>query len=198
LPTRQKEPLIKMERTHRDRLVEIGADLIQRKGYHGVGLAEILAESGAPRGSLYHYFPGGKEDLACEAIAFAAAKVARTLATVTQSARTPATALHKIADHFVDALEQSNFEKGCPVATITLELAGENARIQEACARAYAGWQDGIEAMLVRGDVANERPLAELLLMTLEGALLLARAKRDVAPLRQFKRHASRLLGDTK
>lgn len=185
-------------RTHRERLVEASADLIQKKGYHSTGLAEILTASGAPRGSLYHYFPGGKEDLVCEAIAFAAADVARTLAVAAQGARTPAAALHKIADHFAGVLSTSNFEKGCPVATITLELAGENTRIQEACAAAYAGWQAGIEAMLARAGIANAKPLAETLLMTLEGALLLSRAQHNCAPLRLFKRHASSLLGDAK
>jgi len=185
-------------RTHRERLVEASADLIQRKGYHSTGLAEILTASGAPRGSLYHYFPGGKEDLACEAIALSAAKVMETLATVAQGARTPAAALNKIADHFATQLTASNFEKGCPVATITLELAGDSTRIQEACAAAYAGWQSGIEAMLTRAGIAGAKPLAETLLMTLEGALLLSRARRDCAPLRLFKRHAAQLLGDAK
>ncbi|MDZ4868399.1 MAG: helix-turn-helix domain-containing protein [Alphaproteobacteria bacterium] len=185
-------------RAHRERLVEASADLIQRKGYHSTGLAEILTASGAPRGSLYHYFPGGKEDLACEAIALSAAKVMQTLATVTKGARSPTTALNKIADHFAGQLTASNFEKGCPVATITLELAGDSTRIQEACAAAYAAWQAGIEAMLVRAGIVGAKPLAETLLMTLEGALLLSRARRDCAPLRLFKRHAAQLLGDAR
>jgi len=65
-----------MPRPSRDRLLDSAVDLLQRQGYHGTGLNELLERSEAPRGSLYHYFPGGKEQIGAEAIARAGGQVA--------------------------------------------------------------------------------------------------------------------------
>lgn len=171
----------------RQRLVDTAARLFQVQGYHQTGLNQILAESQAPKGSLYHYFPGGKEDLAVAAVETSAAQVSAKLAEVIGKARSPAAALERVLQHFIAELEGSQYEKGCPVATITLEQAAQSARIRSACAAAYARWQADLETFLQQHGVRHAAALAEHFLMLLEGALLLSRARHDCQPLRQLR-----------
>lgn len=163
----------------RERLVRTAAALFRVQGYHATGLNQVVAEGGAPKGSLYFHFPGGKEQLAVESVAFSAGAVHDTMRKATDLGE----ALALFADHLV----ASDFRNGCPVATVALDAAAESEPIREACATAYASWHDLLVDFLEQQGIRAERApgLATTVLAAVEGALLLAKTQRDVAPLRQ-------------
>ena len=176
-----------MEAVARVRLIETTARLLQMQGYHNTGLNQIVTESAAPKGSLYHYFPGGKVDLAVAAIGQSARATAQRLGELCMAQPSALLGLTAVIDHFIAEFESSAFQKGCPIATVTLEQAALDDAIQAACARAYALWQQGLQAWLSALKVPNAAFLAEHLLVLIEGAMLLSRAQRDCAPLRRVR-----------
>ncbi|MFL6123091.1 TetR/AcrR family transcriptional regulator [Actinophytocola sp.] len=163
----------------RERLLRTAAALFRTQGYHATGLNQVIAEGRAPKGSLYFHFPGGKEQLAVESVALSAGEVHAYLRAVHD--------LDGALELFAEHLVESDFTRGCPVATVALDAAGESEPIREACASAYGSWQDVLVDFLVRQGVPAARApgLATTVLAAVEGALLLAKTRRDVAPLRQ-------------
>ena len=182
----------------RQRLIDTTARLLQTAGYHHTGLNQIVAESGAPKGSLYHYFPGGKVALAVAALDQSASQLAQALAQLCLRHPDPESAVAAVIDFFIQELEASHYTKGCPVATTTLEQAALTPEIRDACARAYRLWQDGLEAYFTGQGIRQATFLAENLLMLIEGALLLARAQHSCDPLRRLKTHLPTLIQSSK
>jgi TetR/AcrR family transcriptional repressor of lmrAB and yxaGH operons len=175
-----------LDKSPRDRLIRASADLFQVQGYNGTGLNQILQQSGAPKGSLYHYFPGGKEDLAVAAIEHAGAEIAAVLPQLLAGKSGLPAALGAVINFFIGQLESSQFKKGCPIATIALEQAADSAKIQTACELVYASWRLDIEGLLSAHGATDPAAAAWTLLAALEGALILSRALRNCAPLRQL------------
>jgi TetR/AcrR family transcriptional regulator, lmrAB and yxaGH operons repressor len=175
-------------------MVVTTAKLLRRQGYHGTGLNQIVAEAGAPKGSLYFHFPGGKEQLAAEAIEASAAYLDAGLRACER-----ATALESVELYVSEAgrvLEASDFADGCPIATVILEVGTTSDVIGEACAAAMellvariSGWleRDGLPA-------ATARERAQLVYATIEGTYLFAKALRSVEPLMRLRRQLPELL----
>jgi TetR/AcrR family transcriptional repressor of lmrAB and yxaGH operons len=181
----------------RARLVAATAELLQRQGFHATGLAEIVAESGAPRGSLYFYFPGGKEELACTALAEAGAVWrARLEAVIARAPDLPA-AVRDVCDVLADELRSSKFSLGCPLATVALEAAHASEAVRRTCAGHYQGWEQSIATRLEAAGVASAQAaeLATFALAAIEGALLLAKVRRDTQAVVQTGETLARLLG---
>lgn len=172
----------------RQRILDTATQLFQRQGYHATGLNQILEEAQAPKGSLYFHFPGGKEQLATEAVTQAAQAWGQAIDTVLAQATDPGAAAHGIADLLSTTLLESRFREGCPLATVALDVAGESEEVRAACACGYQRWIDLIAAHLRDRGVAGEAAdgLAVFILSTVEGALLLARVRHDVAPLHEI------------
>jgi TetR/AcrR family transcriptional regulator, lmrAB and yxaGH operons repressor len=169
----------------RTRLVRTAARLLQRQGYHGTGLRQILTESGSPRGSLYFHFPGGKEQLAVDAVQAMSARIGRLIGQLLAAYGDPAEAVEAFVRAFADVLHASDYAEGCPLATVTLEAAASSAAIRAACDQAYRDWERQIRDYLVTAGVAGEAAdgLATLALAAAEGGLILSRARRDTQPL---------------
>lgn len=168
------------------RMIDVTASLVRRQGYAGTGLNEIVRESGAPKGSLYFHFPGGKDELVAAAMVAAAAEWRGRLLSVLQACPAdPAGDVRAICAALAAELEGSGFAHGCPLATVTLETAAQNEALRAVSAEHFRGWEALIAGRLVAGgvDPARAGPLATLVLSGVEGAMLLARAYRDVAPL---------------
>ena len=168
----------------RDHMIETTASLVHRQGFYGTSLNEILLESGAPRGSLYYHFPGGKEELVLEA-------TRQGVANVTQLLKENLTGSPDLADGvraFVEAaahvLRDSRFVFGCPVAPIVLD-SPESSALAEVCQEALEEWQQVLVEGLGSGGIERGRAesLATMIVCGLEGGLLWARARRDIAPL---------------
>jgi len=180
----------------RTRLLATAADLLHRQGYASTGLNQVLDESRAPRGSLYFHFPGGKEALMAEALAGAADGLTELLERMLAAAPSAEAALYLVVEYFRDQLERSNYQKGCPVATVALEQAATSGPLQAACSRAYRGWEGLIAGRLVRDGFTRPRAdaLAGFMLSTIEGALILCRAHRSTAPLVSASAELRRLI----
>lgn len=169
----------------RQKLVDATATLLQRQGYHATGLAEIVAESGAPRGSLYFYFPGGKEELACAALEASGARWREVIEAVVGSVHDPGEAVETVCRFLGEGLAASGFTEGCPLATVGLEATNESELVRTTIAKHYEGWTERIGARLVAAgvDAESARRMATFALATIEGALLLSKVGRSPAPL---------------
>lgn len=186
----------KGERT-RAKLTAATAALLQRQGYHGTGLAEIVAESGAPRGSLYFYFPGGKEELACAALQASGDEWRARLERVIDGQPDLGGAVTAVCDELARELEASDFAHGCPLATVALEASGSSDPVRATVAGHYQGWIDAIAARLTAAGLAGEpaRRIASFALAAIEGGLLLAKVQRSAAPLREVGETLRALVG---
>lgn len=180
----------------KERMIEATAKLLQRQGYHATGLNQIVREAGAPKGSLYFHFPDGKEGLALAALACSGNSMQKELLEVVARFKDPADALQGVIDYFADHLEATGFLMGCPIATVALEAAATSDRLQAVCSKQYGEWEQQLNAYLrlhgLKPEDADDT--AALVLAAIEGGLLLARAHRDVRPLRAAGRSLARLL----
>jgi TetR/AcrR family transcriptional repressor of lmrAB and yxaGH operons len=172
----------KGERT-RKKLVDATAALLRRQGYHATGLSEIVAESGAPRGSLYFHFPGGKDELARAALLASTAGWRARIDEATRDAPDLGAAIDATVTLLADELEASGWDNGCPVAAVALESTSELVR--KTVEEHFESWLDAVGDRLVALGVAKApaRQLATVVLSAFEGALLLARVLRSRAPL---------------
>jgi AcrR family transcriptional regulator len=168
-------------------MVRSAAQLIRRKGVSGSGMREIVEEADAPRGSLQHYFPGGKDELVAEALLWmggvAARRVRRNLERL--DARTPSALLAAIVDDWRRDLTTEGFAGGCPLVAAAADAAASNDELRRVLRRAFDGWQDPLAAALVELGVLDDRAegLAMLVISALEGAIVMARVRGDLAPL---------------
>jgi TetR/AcrR family transcriptional repressor of lmrAB and yxaGH operons len=167
----------------RKKLVDTTAALLRRQGYHATGLSEIVAESGTPRGSLYFYFPGGKDELAITALRTSGDDWRARIQRVVAGAPDPGAAFEAIVAAFADDLEASGWDSGCPVAGVALEATSEPVRA--AIADHFQRWIGlSVEFLAASGiAAAAAHELSLVALSSIEGALLLARVMRSRAPL---------------
>ncbi|WP_327150193.1 TetR/AcrR family transcriptional regulator [Nocardia sp. NBC_01329] len=176
----------------RQRMIEATRSSIERRGYFGTGLNQILTDSETPRGSLYFHFPGGKDELVAAAVTQACGLIDNALdeADFTD----PAGAVAGLIALLADRLEASGWENGCPVATVALEISGTNDTVRQACAQVYSRWTEAIRIVLRAAGHRDAEDLAVALLALVEGALLLARTHRSRDPLDRAARVARTLL----
>lgn len=167
--------------TARSAAIQTAADLFRRQGYAATGLEEILAVSGAPKGSFYHYFPHGKEQLAAQALTLSGERVLQRIEHAAAAATSAGALVTAIAAGQAKDLRDSGFALGCPVATVALELAGTSDAIATTSHAAFASWAAPLaDRLIADGRSASEAArLARWTVATLEGALVLARAARD-------------------
>jgi TetR/AcrR family transcriptional repressor of lmrAB and yxaGH operons len=158
---------------------------LQQRGYHGIGLAELLAEAGAPKGVLYHHFPGGKQALAVAAIEATASHIHHALDRLVAERADPLPALAGWLQMAQQQLSRSDYERGCPLATVALESTAADVALRDALSRAFGGIRDRMAQLFQRAGVAAERatPLAALVVSSYEGALIQARVARSEAPM---------------
>ena len=163
----------------REKIVRATASLLRRRGYAATGLAEIIAESGAPKGSLYYYFPKGKAQIAAEAVRYAGAKVRETIVGLGADGAGPSDIVRRYGVLLGGWMAQSDFQDGCPIATTLLETAPQDADIAGAGRAAFADWTQALETPLMQAGLApaRARTLARLAMMSFEGALILARVE---------------------
>ncbi|MEU4800924.1 TetR/AcrR family transcriptional regulator [Actinosynnema sp. NPDC023587] len=176
----------------RERVVRSAARLFHAQGYHATGLNQVLAEGGAPKGSLYFHFPGGKEQLAAEAVALAGAELCAELRAVLAATPDPAEALDQVLRLLGERLVASDFTCGCPISGVALDASAESEPIRAACVEVYDSWQRVVADHLDRTDADD---LAVVVLAAVEGAVLLARTRRDLAPLHAVGARLGLLLG---
>lgn len=178
---------------HRNAIVQSAAALFRRYGYSATGLADIVERSGAPKGSLYHYFPRGKGQIGEAAVTSAGELVRRTLATLAAETSDAPALVAEYVRWLVIWMEQSAWRDGCPITTVLLETAAQDEAIRAAGRAAFAGWTAVIAAKLEadgfsRADAAERAGFA---IAALEGSLIQARVEQSPAPILA----AGRLIG---
>jgi AcrR family transcriptional regulator len=169
----------------RERILDAGGELFRRQGYLGTGMKQIVAEASAPFGSIYHFFPGGKEELGAEVIRRSGALYGELFATVAAAAPDVPTG---VSDFFTGAaahLVETDFADACPIATVALEVASTSETLRLATADVFTAWIDGAVAYFRSAgiDARRAHQLALEMLCLLEGAFLFARALRTPEPV---------------
>jgi AcrR family transcriptional regulator len=167
----------------RERMIQSAAVLFRERGVDATSFSDVIAHSGAPRGSIYHHFPGGKAQLAEEATRYAGEFIAEGLAAALAQ-KDPARALRSFARHWREVLTGSDFTAGCSIVAATLE-GDRLPAARDQAGSAFARWQDLLADALERQGVPPQRSrsLAALVISAVEGAVVLARAERSAAPL---------------
>src|SRR5690349_22097256 len=144
----------------KDRLLDASGELFRRQGYTGTGVKQILAEASAPFGSLYHHFPGGKEELGAEAVRRSGRLYARV---VFEAMDVQGDIADRVLAGFRGAAEtmrESGYADACPIATVALEASGSSEAIRAACAEIFELWFAGLSATFADAGVADSRRLA--------------------------------------
>ncbi len=174
------------EAKHRDAIVTAAAELFQRQGFAATGMNEIVARSGAPKGSLYHYFPGGKDAIGEAAITRAGAALTAILGSIAEATDSTEAFFAALASRLGGAFERSGFTQGCPMATVLLEAAPQNQAITQAGHAALASQAAIVAEKLARDGIAPEaaQRLADFTVAAIQGGLLQARVAGSLAPLR--------------
>ena len=169
----------------RERIVTTSAELFRRQGYAATGVKQIVTEAKAPFGSLYHFFPGGKEALGAEAILVSGALYEQLIPAVFDPAPDVVSAVRAFFAGAAAHLEQTDFEDACPIATIALEVSSSSETMRRACAEVFERWiAAGVPRFIDAGaDPPLARELTIALLSALEGAFVLARALRATEAL---------------
>lgn len=167
----------------RANLIAVAATLFQRQGYHGTGLTQILEESGAPKGSFYHHFPEGKEQLAEAAVRQAGAEVAVLVQKSFSQAATFEEGARSMAKAIAKWFKASDYAAGCPITSVLLETAPQSEALRLACKDVFQSWADIVAAQARKhGKDDASDALGAAIVLGLEGAWILSRATRTTKP----------------
>jgi AcrR family transcriptional regulator len=178
----------------RERMVVSAALLIRERGARATSIDDVLVHSGAPRGSVYHHFPGGRDELLLEATRYAGDVAAGR---ITAGGGDPFAAFDGLLDAYRGQLLATDFRAGCPVVAVAVEARdGEDDAVRDAAGAAFTHWQGLLGGILREAGVAPERAdaLALTVISAIEGAIVICRATRDVAALDAVSTHMRALL----
>jgi TetR/AcrR family transcriptional repressor of lmrAB and yxaGH operons len=150
----------------RERMLEAAVDLLRGFGLSGAGINDVVRDSGAPKGSVYHFFPGGKLQIAAEALALYGDRVDAFIDDALAGRRSNVERVRALFEAFARRAEQSQFLRSCAVGTVSLDL----------------------------GDARRSRAYAGLLLTAIEGAYVRARAERSATAFREAGSWLARLV----
>jgi AcrR family transcriptional regulator len=163
-----------METPTRERILFATAELFRRQGYSGTGLKQVVTQAQAPFGSLYHHFPGGKQQLADEVIRAGGVFFQAHVTGIWDEEEGD---LERIFARAAETLRATDFEDACPIATVALEVASTNDDLRRATADVFESWTAALTERL------GDRDHALAVLAALEGAFILCRAQRSVEPM---------------
>jgi AcrR family transcriptional regulator len=169
----------------KDRIIDRSAELFRRQGFAATGIKQIVAEARAPFGSVYHFFPDGKEQLGEEVIRWSGGLYGQLIGAFFTPGTDPVLATRAFFAGAAETLIETDYADACPIATIALEVSSSSEPMRQACAEVFDSWIDTAAARLVDAGLPRRRAreLAIMLLCSLEGAFVLARALRSTEPL---------------
>jgi AcrR family transcriptional regulator len=173
-------------------MIQSAAVLIRERGVEATSFSEVIARSGAPRGSIYHHFPGGKEQLVEEATRYAGEFTTAGLVAALATEH-PRAAIRKLCQYWVSLLRETDFGAGCPVVAATVD--GSDS-VRTAAGIAFGSWEHLLAQALERHleDPERARSIATLAIAAIEGAVVLARAQRSTGPVERVAAELERLL----
>lgn len=169
----------------KQRILDTSGELFRRQGYLGTGVKQIVEEAGAPFGSLYHFFPGGKEELGAETVRRSGALYGLLLGEFVGPEVDLATGIRRFFAGAAETLRETDYADACPIATVALEVSSSNEELRQACADVFSAWiEGGVERFALEGvDRETARTLVVQMLCALEGAFVLSRALRTTEPV---------------
>jgi AcrR family transcriptional regulator len=169
----------------RERIVDASAELFGRQGYAATGMKQIVTAAQAPFGSVYHFFPGGKEELGAETIRHSGALYGQLVPAVFDPAPDVVTATRAFFAGAAEHLRETDYADACPIATVALEVASTSEPLRQACADVFDGWISLAGERFVGAGIEPRaaQELAIGLIAALEGAFVLARTLRTTEPL---------------
>jgi TetR/AcrR family transcriptional repressor of lmrAB and yxaGH operons len=182
-----------MKQTSKEQMIEGALALLAKNGLQATSFSEVLALTKAPRGSIYHHFPGGKEELVAAALSLSEQKTLESIKGL--SGDTP----EKITEGFLGLwrylLTTSNFTAGCSAVAVT--VATDSPMLLERTTSIFRSWQQQLSKQFVEAGLAKKEALdfATVLIASSEGAVVMARAEKSMEP---FERVAEMLVSQSK
>jgi AcrR family transcriptional regulator len=169
----------------KERILESSGELFRRQGYMGTGVKQIIEEAGAPFGSLYHFFPGGKTELGAETIRRSGALYGLLFVEYVGPDVDLVSGVRAFFEGAAETLVETGYADACPIATVALEVSSTNEELRQACADVFDAWiAGGVERFALAGiPRGRARELAIQMLAALEGAFVLSRALRSTEPV---------------
>lgn len=182
--------------TAREQIIFTTSILLEKQGFHGTGLNEIIKESGSPKGSLYYYFPEGKEQIAAEAILQSGKITAERIRTGLAGKRTSAKAIPDFVLKIAENVERSGYGAGGPLTAVAMETATQSEKINSACREAYGMIESAFKAKLLESKLPSSKAgeLARFITAAIEGGIILSRTYHTGDPLRLVARQLKNLL----
>lgn len=180
----------------REQILQTTCDLLEKQGYHGTGLNEIVRESGAPKGSLYYYFPEGKEQITAEAVLHSGQATSERIRSGLAASRNPATAIHDFILLIAENVERSGFAAGSPLTAVAMETATQSQRINLACREAYDLLQFAFRDKLLESGLTQKKAeeMGTFITASIEGGIILSRVSHSADPLRLVAKQLKVLL----
>jgi TetR/AcrR family transcriptional repressor of lmrAB and yxaGH operons len=180
----------------RERMLEAAIALMRGSGLSGAGINEIVRASGAPKGSVYHFFPAGKLSLAAEALAIYQQRVRDFIEAALSSREAPDEKVRALFAAFARRVEEGGYRAGCAVGAVSLDLDASVEDLRPVLAEALADWTDAIAAHFDLGDAKRTRSFAGLVMTAVEGAYIRCRAERSRRPFVEAGEWLAALAGD--
>ncbi len=169
----------------RERMIDAAIALMRQSGLSGAGINEVVKASSAPKGSVYHFFPDGKRQLAGEALAVHSTRVLAVIDAVMAGARTPGDRLRALLRAFGRRLDEGECRQSCALGTVTLDLDDELETVRAVIQASFDAWIERIASHLGLADAKRARALAGLALTAIEGAYVRGRAERSSRAFRE-------------
>jgi AcrR family transcriptional regulator len=182
----------------RDQMIVTAARLFQRDGYHATSWRGLVEEARAPWGSIQHHFPGGKAELGVAAIEAGSAGVIAMIEHCFAEHADPGRAVGCWFELSAKLLVETEYESGCPVATVALETLSGPGPVKNAARAALGTWEARLAGHFRRAGFSRGRAAdaAASVLALMEGALLLSRVRGSVRPMRVASRHAQAIVAE--
>ncbi|TGK12343.1 TetR/AcrR family transcriptional regulator [Leptospira fletcheri] len=180
----------------KERMIRAMAEALETRGYSGTGLNDIVEASGAPKGSIYFHFPGGKEELAAEALNTSGEEMGELFQKILRSSKSAANGIENIFSALETKMIESEFRKGCPISITANETSSEDGVVGQTCRNVFKNWNSKLELFLrsLGYGKARAAELSVALLSLMEGAILFSRTYKDTRPLRTAAKTARQLL----
>lgn len=169
----------------KDRMIEAAIALMRRSGLSGAGINEIVRESGAPKGSMYHFFPGGKRQIVVEALAAYSPRILAAFDQSLSSVEKPGEKIKSLFEMLSRRIESADYRQSCAAGTVCLDLDEDLELVRLAIAGAFSDWMALISKHFRFKDKRRRRSFAGLVLTAIEGGYIRGRAEHSSRPFKE-------------
>ena len=182
----------------RDQIIQTTSELLENQGFHATGMNEIVKESGAPKGSIYYYFPDGKEGITAEALLFSGRMVSDRINIHLAKFDDPADSIRSFIETIAHYVEESGFKSGGPLTIVSSETATTNEKLNQVCREAYGMVRMAFQDRLIAAGFTEDKAenLAWVIVSAIEGGVILSRTYHTGEPLRKVARELAALVNN--